>query len=141
MASETTEPTVKLLSTTPVLPIGDMARSVAFYRDALGFRVLHQEAGYAVLRRDGAGIHLWAASDEGWRGRSGPSPVVTGAESFLAGTASCRVQVTGVDALCEQLRPSGSLHPNAPLRDQPWGSREFGVLDPDHNLITFYETP
>jgi hypothetical protein len=31
------------------------------------------------------------------------------------------------------------VHPNAPLRDQPWGTREFAVLDPDNNLIALYE--
>jgi hypothetical protein len=31
------------------------------------------------------------------------------------------------------------VHPHAPLRDPWWGTREFGVLDPDGNLVTFYE--
>jgi catechol 2,3-dioxygenase-like lactoylglutathione lyase family enzyme len=33
------------------------------------------------------------------------------------------------------------VHPNATLEDKPWGTREFAVLDPDGNLITFYEVP
>jgi len=65
--------------------------------------------------------------------------VLSGAESFLAGTASCRIAVPDVDALHEALRPLGVLHPNAPLRDEWYGAREFGVLDPDRNLITFYQ--
>jgi hypothetical protein len=65
--------------------------------------------------------------------------VVSGAESFLAGTASCRVAVEQVDELHRALEPLGILHRNAPLRDQWWGSREFGVVDPDNNLITFFE--
>lgn len=31
------------------------------------------------------------------------------------------------------------MHPRAALRHQPWGVREFGVLDPDGNLVTLYE--
>ncbi|MEF4909715.1 hypothetical protein U9443_23335, partial [Escherichia coli] len=41
----------------------------------------------AVLMCNEVRIHLWEASDEGWRSRSNDSPVCTGAESFIAGTA------------------------------------------------------
>lgn len=132
------ESSVKMVYAVPALPVKDMGRSVQFYRDELAFTVVHQEASFAVLRRDTAEIHLWAASDEGWRTRGRSSPVVSGAESFLAGTASCRVAVEHVDELHEALHPLGILHPNAPLRDPWWGSREFGVVDPDNNLVTFF---
>lgn len=139
MTEDGREPRTEMLSATPALPVKDMTRSVAFYRDVLGFGVVHEEAAYAVLRRDAAGIYLWASTDESWRERGGSRPIVSGAESFLAGTASCRVAVTHVDALHAVLEPQGILHPNGSLREQPWGSREFAVLDPDDNLITFYE--
>lgn len=131
-----------MLSATPVLPVRSMARSLDFYRGKLGFTVIHEEESYVVLRRDDAGIHLWLAADESWRerGAGASSPVVSGAESFIAGTSGCRVAVEGVDALHAAIQPLGILHPNAPLRDQWWGSREFGVLDPDNNLITFYQS-
>lgn len=29
------------------------------------------------------------------------------------------------------------IHPNGHLNDRPWGQREFHLLDPDHNLLTF----
>ncbi len=29
------------------------------------------------------------------------------------------------------------IHPNVHLSDRPWGQREFHLLDPDHNLLTF----
>lgn len=91
-----------------------------------------------MLRQDTVEIHLWAATDERWQTRSGP-PVLSGAESFIAGTASCRVAVLGADEFHDRIRLLGILHPNAQLTDQPWGCREFGVLDPDRNLITFFE--
>jgi catechol 2,3-dioxygenase-like lactoylglutathione lyase family enzyme len=112
MTEQQKESKTKMLYTTPALPVKDMGRSVEFYRDKLGFSVLHHEAGYAVLRRDEAGIHLWLASDEDWRTRSGGStPVVSGAESFIAGTASCRVAVENVEELHAALQPLGILHP------------------------------
>jgi catechol 2,3-dioxygenase-like lactoylglutathione lyase family enzyme len=130
---------MSLLRAIPALPVKDVVRSRPFYRDLLGFTCLHEDAGFAIFRRGDAELHLWAADDEGWRARSAASPVISGAESFIAGTASCRIEVVGVDDLHRELQPLNILHPNAPLSDQPWGTREFGVLDPDNNLITFFE--
>lgn len=127
-----------MLQAIPALPVKDVAQSVPYYRDQLGFMLVHQEHGFAILRRDAAEIHLWAASDESWRTRSS-LPVVSGHESFIAGTASCRIGVEGVEELRRDLLPRGVLHPKAHLADMPWGTREFGVLDPDYNLITFFE--
>lgn len=30
-----------------------------------------------------------------------------------------------------------AIHPNGGLETKPWGMKEFAVLDPDHNLITY----
>jgi hypothetical protein len=30
-----------------------------------------------------------------------------------------------------------SIHPNGKLQSKPWGQREFALLDPDNNLLTF----
>lgn len=123
----------------PVLPVRSIAASTAFYAGTLGFEVLHADDGYAVLRRDGVGLNLWAAADEAWRGRTGGPPVVSGAESFLAGTASCRVGVDGIDDLHAACAAAGIVHPNGPLAGTPWGTREFTVLDPDRNAVVFVE--
>lgn len=130
---------MRLLQAIPALPATDIARSAAFYRDQLGFTIDVLEDGFAILRRDGVEIHLWAAGDESWRTRSGGSPVESGAESFLAGTASCRVGILGVDELYKDLEPRGIVHPNGHVQDTEWGTREFGVLDLEGNLLTFFE--
>jgi hypothetical protein len=31
------------------------------------------------------------------------------------------------------------VHPNGKIGDMWWGTREFAVLDPDGNLVAFYE--
>jgi catechol 2,3-dioxygenase-like lactoylglutathione lyase family enzyme len=123
----------------PALPSADVERSIAFYRDVLGFEPVHVEAGFAVLRRDAATVHVWGATDESWRERvQWERPVISGAESFIAGTASCRVRVGGVNELYDECRAEGIVHPNGHIADTPYGTREFGVLDPDGNLVTFY---
>ena len=133
---------VSLSQTIPALPVREMAAAVAFYRDRLGFDVRHHDGGFAVMTRDEAVVHLWEASDESWQERdSRVSPVSSGAESFIAGTASCRILVEGVDDLYDELRRSDVLHPVSRdgVDDTDFGTREFATLDLDGNLVTFFE--
>ena len=134
--------TVSLGQTIPAMPVKDAGAAVDFYRDRLGFGVLHQDVGFAVLRRDDAVLHLWQAGDETWRERDSlERPVQSGAESFIAGTASCRIQVDGVDVLYGELRRSDVLHPVSKdgVSDTDFGTREFATLDMDGNLLTFFQ--
>ncbi|MBA3628155.1 MAG: VOC family protein [Actinobacteria bacterium] len=127
--------------TIPAMPVKVAAAAVAFYRDRLGFDVLHHDDGFAVVRRDEAVVHLWEASDESWRGReSSEWPVRSGAESFIAGTASCRIRVEGVDELYVELRQNDVLHPVSKdgVDDTDFGTREFAALDLDGNLLTYF---
>ena len=128
--------------TIPALPVRDMAVAVAHYRDRFGFNASHVAADFAVLVRDDAVLHLWTASDEEWHLREDwiARPVYSGAESFLAGTASCRIEVEDVDALFVELRPRGVVHDasRGGVRVTDFGSREFATLDLDGNLLTFF---
>ena len=131
-----------LLQAIPAMPVQDAAAAVGFYRDKLGFEVLHHDGGFAVLARDEAVVHLWEAGDDSWRERDSiAKPVRSGAESFIAGTASCRIRVEGVDALYEELRAADVLHPVSRdgVSDEDYGAREFATLDADGNLVTFFE--
>ncbi len=84
--------------------------------------MLHQEAEYAIVTRDGVELHLWL------------SP-----ERSLAEQSSCRIQVTGLEALYEEYQTRGLLAPDAAVRAKHWGTRELVVFDPDRVLITFVE--
>jgi catechol 2,3-dioxygenase-like lactoylglutathione lyase family enzyme len=133
---------LELGQTIPALPVNDAAASVAFYRDRFGFETLHHDGGFAVMRRDEAVLHLWQADDETWRTRDPwQPPVRSGAESFIAGTASCRISVEGVDELYEELRSKDVFHPVSRdgVTDTDFGTREFATLDLDGNLLTFFK--
>ena len=131
-----------LTQTIPALPVHSAAAAVAFYRDRMGFEVLHHDGGFAVLGRDEAVLHLWESGDETWRERTDfvDRPISSGAESFIAGTASCRIVTEGVDELYEELDVAGVLHPVSRdgVRDTDFGTREFATLDLDGNLVTFF---
>ena len=135
--------TATLSQTIPAMPVRDAAGAVEFYRDRLGFDVLHQDEGFAVLERDEARVHVWQAGDESWRERVAlrETPVSSGAESFIAGTASCRIMVAGVDDLYAELSAKDVLHPvsREGVSDTDFGTREFATLDQDGNLISFFE--
>jgi catechol 2,3-dioxygenase-like lactoylglutathione lyase family enzyme len=133
---------VSLGQTIPAMPVRDAAPAAAFYRDRLGFEILHQDEGFVVLGRDDARVHLWQAGDESWRERTSlEKPVRSGAESFIAGTASCRIKVEGVDDLYAELSAKDVLHPVSrdAVSETDFGSREFATLDQDGNLISFFE--
>ena len=119
----------RFLAAVPALPVSDERATVRFLERALGFVELEQDGvGLGILRRDDVELHVWVAD--------GSAP---GAERSLAGSASCRIEVTGVDELYRHCCALDVVHPRARLTDQPWGTREFGVLDPDGNLISLYE--
>jgi uncharacterized glyoxalase superfamily protein PhnB len=128
--------------TIPALPVRDVAAAVAHYRDRFGFSSLHVDDGFAVLERDDARVHLWEASDRSWSGREDlrERPIDSGAESFLAGTASCRIETEDVDGLYAELAAAGVLHSvsREGVTDTDFGTREFATVDADGNLIEFF---
>jgi len=139
---------VRLGTTVPALPCRDVSAAVDHYVGRFGFAVPHQDDGFAVLTRDDARIHLWQSGDDGWRLRPAEdlqdSPVRTGAETFLAGTASCRIELdslASVDELYAELSAAGVLHHgdrgDGPT-DTDFGTREFATVDLDGNLLEFY---
>jgi uncharacterized glyoxalase superfamily protein PhnB len=134
--------TAGLHRTIPALPVRNVGGAVAYYRDRFGFDAPHVTGDFAVLVRDDAVLHLWGATDDDWRSREDLDrrPISSGAESFLAGTASCRVEVSDVDALFAELQSAGVLHDvsRAGVTATDFGTREFATLDSDGNLLTFF---
>ena len=77
-----------------------------------------------------------------WRERESlDRPVRSGAESFIAGTASCRIETAGVDDLYVELAQADVLHPVSRdgVSETDYGTREFATVDLDGNLVTFFE--
>jgi catechol 2,3-dioxygenase-like lactoylglutathione lyase family enzyme len=113
----------------PALAVSNVPRAVAFFTDVLGFDSILAQDDYGIARREAVEVHFWAAT----------GPEGSGAEPRLAGTTSCRMQVDGIAALYEQCQARQVVHPNGELSEQPWGTQEFTILDPDRNAVTFFE--
>lgn len=108
---------------TPVFASLDIERSVEFFCSKLGFvRVYAAQDTYGIVSSGSVSIHFWACTDR-----------------RIAEATGCRIGVQGVQALFAQCVSHGIVHPNAPLAKTPWGNLEFGILDPDGNLVTFHE--
>ena len=84
--------------------------------------------GYALL------VPAWARN---WDGHPGNEPKYL--RMALAIGHRLSLDVEGIDALYAEMQAAGVVHPNGLLQQQPWGMKEFAVLDGDGNLIKFGE--
>lgn len=134
---------MKMKKTIPALPVQDIKQSMEFYTTKLGFTVRHHDDGFCIVVRDDVEIHLWKSGDESWKNKGASlveNPVCSGAESFIAGTASCRIEVQGIEELFEEYKNKKILHSvSTKVEAQPWGDKEFHAVDIHRNLLTFYE--
>jgi len=109
------------------LIVRDVARSVPFYVEVLGFRVLHQTADYAALERDGATIQLHADSTYA---RQPWGPRLARAEKRGFGV---EIRMLGIDPdEAERRARTGGHTVLAPAKDwPPHGWRDCLIEDPD----------
>ena len=106
-----------------VFVVSDIEKSIAHYRDALGFDVTFQYGSptfYACLCRDEVALHLLAAHET----------------KRLPGNGGICVFVRDVDSVHADLVARGANVIKAP-EDYAYGMRDFDVVDPDGNQLTF----
>src|SRR5262245_33881705 len=113
---------VEFTNAIPVLPTRDVPAAIAFYRENLGFDLMFEMDRYAIVTRGAAEFHL-----------NGYAEWPAGRPETLA-----RINLRGVDALYAAVDQS-IVHPEEKLATQPHGMRQFGIVDPSGNRITFAE--
>jgi uncharacterized glyoxalase superfamily protein PhnB len=112
------EPSPMMCKAVPELPFDDVAAAVAYYQDVLGFRISYQQRDLGVMDREEVRVLLIARTER------------------YTGIGSAYVYVADADALYAELRTWGANVQGEPV-SQPWGLREFRVLDLEGNQITF----
>jgi uncharacterized glyoxalase superfamily protein PhnB len=110
---------MKVFSASPVLRVTDTGAALSFYRDLLGFTVEFQYDDYVGLRLGEAGLHL-SRPDAG-------KP---------AGGGTVYLFSDEIDGYFGNIRARGATPVGEP-RDQFYGMRDFVILDPDGNQLTF----
>lgn len=112
----------------PVFRVADIARSLAFYRDRLGFSVeFVYEGSYAGVCRDDCHIHLRCAP------RTSRDQVAFQREEHL----DVCIGVRSAELLSAQFVSAG-IPFTVPLREMPYGT-EFYVRDPDGYVLGFVQ--
>ena len=113
-----------LLTIIPKLPMRDKAVSKQFYIQGLGFSEMGDYGDYLLLKKEAIELHLFEFTDL--------NPFENDGQVYI--------RTTEIEALYQDLIHRKILiHPNGPLENKPWGQKEFSLLDPDYNLLTFGE--
>lgn len=113
---------MQIESVSPVFPADDLAASIAFYTQRLGFELAWSWGSppdIASVCRDGIDITLKQRSD-----------------AVTPGSAQVYLNVSGVDAWHDALEAAG-VDMVIPIGDRPYGMRDFRIVDPGGNALSF----
>ncbi|MGK6352567.1 bleomycin resistance protein [Parapedobacter sp. DT-150] len=108
----------------PKLPMRDKAITRDFYINQLGFQPFGNADydGYLMVQLDHIQIHFFEFKDL----------------DPLENYGQVYIRTDAIDGLYQWALERQLPMPLAGhLQNKPWGQREFSLLDPDHNLLTF----
>jgi catechol 2,3-dioxygenase-like lactoylglutathione lyase family enzyme len=108
----------------PKLPMRSKATTREFYINKLGFQELGSEDfdGYLMVQKDGIEIHFFEFKN------------LDPKENY----GQVYIRTNEIDKLYQSMLDNKlDIHPAGPLQTKPWGQKEFAMLDPDNNLLTF----
>lgn len=110
----------------PKLPMRNKAITLAYYQDQLGFSIFGDASydGYLMLQKDQIQLHFFQHNTL--------VPEENDGQVYI--------RCSNISVYYQQLLDAKvRIHPNGLLEHKPWGLREFSLLDPDKNLLTFGE--
>lgn len=108
----------------PKLPMRNKKVTKEFYLNKLGFQPFGDTDfnNYLMVEKDKIQIHFFTFHN------------LNPTENY----GQIYIRTTNIDALYQSLLNNQvAIHPNGQLENKPWGQREFSLLDPDNNLLTF----
>jgi hypothetical protein len=109
----------------PKLPMRNKILTQEFYLNQLDFELLADYGYYLLLKKDEIEIHFFEFKD------------LNPFENY----GQVYIRVSEIDQLYTSFIEKGIfIHQNGKLDRKPWGQKEFSLLDPDHNLLTFGES-
>lgn len=113
---------MQIESVSPIFSVDDLAASLDFYLQTLGFGLAWSWGApphIASVCRDGLEIMLSQRADTSTR---------CDAQIYLS--------VSAIDAWYDALK-SADVHMRVPIGDRPYGTRDFRIVDPSGNEISF----
>lgn len=126
---------IRFTGVTPNLVVRDIAASTAFYRDVLGFAV------HDTVPETPPFVFVWLTRNDVTVFLNDPVAAAHDNPLFTTpnygGTATLFFVIEGVDAFHALVVPHA--REVMALKTQPYGMREFSILDPDGHVLTFAE--
>lgn len=116
--------TLRLRSIVPSITASDLQASLAWYRDVLGFTLAEeykQDDQLMGVRLMAGHVNILLSQDDFAKGRDRKKGVGL---RFFCTTAQ------DIDQLAAAIKARGGQLSQEP-KDQPWGARDFAVVDPD----------
>ena len=120
---------LRLRSAAPSFTVNDVQKSLAWYRDVLGFTVGERWEHEGQLRGVellAGQVRFWLSQDDWKKGRDRRK-----GEGFRMHCDTAQ----DIDSLAARIKAQGGTLLQEP-RDEPWGGRDFAVADPDGFKIT-----
>lgn len=111
----------------PKLPMRNKQVTSEFYIRELGFNRFGAADfdGYLMIEKDIIQIHFFEHKD------------LIPEENY----GQVYIRVKDIESFYTSLTEKNiKIHPNGKLQIKPWGQKEFSLLDPDNNLLTFGES-
>lgn len=108
----------------PKLPMRDKIVTREFYTNRLGFTEFGSADfdGYLMMEKDKIQIHFFEFKE------------LDPQENY----GQVYIRTDNIDEFYKSLlEKQTEIHPNGKLEIKPWGQKEFSILDPDSNLLTF----
>jgi hypothetical protein len=108
----------------PKLPMRSKAVTRNYYVNQLGFTYIGSGEfdQYLIVEKDNLQIHFFEFK------------TLDPKENY----GQIYIRTNNVDKLYQTMLDNNvEIHPNGHLEDKPWRQREFSLLDPDNNLLTF----
>ena len=111
-----------LTNINPKLPMRNKSITRDYYINQLGFQELGDYEGYLMVQKDNIEIHFFEFETLDLKENYG----------------QVYIRTSNIDSLYQSFLDSKiEIHLNGTLKAQPWGQKEFALLDPDNNLLTF----
>jgi uncharacterized glyoxalase superfamily protein PhnB len=120
---------LKMSSASPAFTADDLERSLGWYRDIVGFVVeerWEQEGKLTGVSLRAGNVSFMIGQDDWKKGRDRKK-----GEGFRLYCTTAQ----DVDALAKKIKARGGALDYEP-RDEPWGTRDFALTDPDGFKLT-----
>lgn len=110
----------------PKLPMRDKSSTKDYYLNKLGFQQFGSDEfpDYLMIRKENIEIHFFLFKE------------LNPEENY----GQVYIRVENIEKVYQDfLDQNISIHPNGALKATTWHMKEFHLLDPDNNLLTFGE--